>query len=279
MYCYNQKKKGGDIINKIIEENIQILETKFNHIKDMGWVKSKFRGCGAVGQTFEHLLGKDVENSEAPDFMGIEIKTHKETGTYPITLFRATPIGEEEYQIKYLAENFGNQNETFSNRKNLGGTVTSQRKTKFGNHFYFQLKVEEDKQLLRLLVFDENDNLIYDDAYWDFDVLEEKLKRKLGILCYIKADRKFEHNTVYFKYKNIEFFYLKDFKHFIHLLEKGIITVNFCVYAYKNGDKKGEIHDHGTCFRIFPNQLNKLFYPYCQDKDNDIRPIFLPFYI
>ncbi len=211
--------------------------------------------------------------------MGIEIKTHKETGTYPITLFRSAPSGEQEYQIKYLTEHFGEQNKTFENRKNLGGNVSTKRKTQFENHFYFQLKVERDKQLLRLLVFDKNDKIIYEDAYWEFDVLEEKLRRKLSILCYIKTERKFENNVVYFKYKKAEFFYLKDFKSFIDLLERGCITVTFCVYVYKKGEKKGEIYDHGTCFRIYPSQLHKLFEPYSTKDDEETIPTFEPFFV
>lgn len=243
-----------------------------------GWVKSNFKGCGAAGETFEQLLGKPVENSENPDFLGIEIKTHKYNGKFPITLFRAKPVGKSDYQTKYLVEHFGSDDKKFPNRKNLGGIVTTRKKTKFSDNSYFQLSVDEKNKLIKLLVYDKNDSLIYDEAYWTFETLKNKLKRKLSILCYIESERKYEHSQVFFKYNAIDFFYLKDFNNFIRLVKNGIITINFCVYVYSKGKRLGEIHDHGTSFRIYPNNISKLFHSY-QPEEEPIFSYFMPFTI
>lgn len=248
------------------KNNVDILQQRFNEIRKMGWVKSKFIGKGAAGNTFESLLGKPEENSENPDFLGIEIKTRKENSSYPITLFRATPIGEQEYQIKYLLENFGSPDKKTPNKKNLGGSVCVKKKKNFSNNYQFSLKVDRLQKKIFLLVFDCNNNLIYDKAYWPFELLETKLKKKLSILCYIKVQRKFENGHIYFKYTDAEFYYLKDFESFVKLIEQSVIQINFCVYVYTKGPKIGKIYDHGTSFKIYPSSLHKLFNQYFTDE-------------
>lgn len=264
-------------INTETKTSINTLSEHFKTIKQQGWIKSRFKGSGAAGSTFESLIGKPVENSENPDFMGIEIKTHKKTGKFPMTLFRATPIGPHDYEIKHLVENFGTVDQNFNDRNKLGGTVSSQRKTKFSDNVYFKLKVDEKEKAVNLLVYNDKDEIIYDKPYWTFDTLKKKLSQKLNILCYIETERKYENGQVYFKYTNINFYYLKEFNNFINLLKNGIITVTFCVYRYTKGNKLGEIYDHGTCFRIYPNNLERLFYEYKQDDNIDV--YFEPFFI
>lgn len=63
----------------------------------------------------------------------------------------------------------------------------------------------------------------------------------------------------YFKYISISFYQLKGFDEFINLLEKGIVRVTFKISIFKNGLRKGEMHDHGTGFDISEKDFVKLF--------------------
>ena len=45
----------------------------------------------------------------------------------------------------------------------------------------------------------------------------------------------------------------------MNLLEKGIIRITFKIGIFKNGTKKGKIHDHGTGFDINESDLLLLY--------------------
>ena len=58
-------------------ENIELLNNKFNSIKNMGWIQSIKKGSSGIGLTFEHLIGINENEFEIPDFNGIELKTKR----------------------------------------------------------------------------------------------------------------------------------------------------------------------------------------------------------
>ena len=43
-------------------------------------------------------------------------------------------------------------------------------------------------------------------------------------------------------------------------MEQGIIRITFKIGVYREGEKKGEIHDRGTSFEIQEKDLQKLFH-------------------
>lgn len=123
----------------------------------------------------------------------------------------------------------------------------------------FQLKVDKSKEKLYLLIYDKYGNLIENEVYWDFDILKEKLYRKLRYLAYVKTKKKIYKNNKYFKYFKMIIFKLKDFETFIDLLDSGVIRISIKIGIYRNEKRKGKIHDHGTSFCIQENDLNKLY--------------------
>lgn len=56
------------------------------------------------------------------------------------------------------------------------------------------LKVDRVKQKLYLIMFDKYMNLIGDDVYWTFGTLRKKSYRKLKIVGFIDAKRKYVNN-------------------------------------------------------------------------------------
>lgn len=53
---------------------------------------------------------------------------------------------------------------------------------------------------------------------------------------------------------------MKGFKEFLSLIEQGKIRINFKISVYREGERKGDTHDHGTSFEIQEENLQKLFW-------------------
>ena len=74
-----------------------------------------------------------------------------------------------------------------------------------------------NKEKIFLEIYDLNFKLIEKDCYWDFTTIQNKIKQKLKYLAYITAEKKFSHNKVYFRYIDINFYKIKNFKCFLQL--------------------------------------------------------------
>lgn len=245
-----------------MENVIDDLISKFEFIKSLGWVKSKRQGNDAVGRTFESLLGCDDNELEIPDFNEIEIKTKRNNSLSYVSLFNMTPSGKYYHEIERLRETFGYDDPKTKQFKVLNNSVYCSKRTFIGVYYQFMLKVDRKERKIYLCIFDISGSLIEKDIYWDFDIIEEKLYRKLKYLAFIKADCKFKNNIEHFYYRDINLFVLKDFDTFICLIEKGIIRITFKIGVFKSGRRIGQTHDHGTSFNIRECDLLKLYNKY-----------------
>jgi hypothetical protein len=245
-------------LNNFLKE----LESKFKEIKELGWVKSIQKGHGGIGVTFEDLLGIENNSLEIPDYNGIEIKTKRDYSKSFITLFNMTPTGKYYHEIERLLNEYGYPDINDTKFKVLNNSVISNRRTCIGTNYQFMLKVDKIERKIYLCIFDKLGYLIEKNIYWDFDLIKEKLYRKMKIIALISATRKFINKDEYFKYYKMEIFYLKDFETFINLIEDGIIRINFKIGVFKNGKRIGQIHDHGTSFNIKKEDFNKLYNKY-----------------
>ena len=135
------------IKNKEYEEimiSFDNLKKKFDEIKKSGWIKSKVKGKGAGGITFEVLLGKERENFEIPDYDGIEIKTTSQKG-FKIGLFNSAP-DNELFEIRRLINTYGYLNT--QNIKVFRFYVNSKNHTKIQTGISFKLKVDKNKEII-----------------------------------------------------------------------------------------------------------------------------------
>lgn len=243
-----------------MNENFNDLKLLFLKIKKLGWVKTLRSGYGGIGYTFETLLGKPEENFYLPDYRGIEIKTKRlNSFNKNIRLFSAAPDGMYVFPIKELCERFGYPDKELHYFNVLNGTVYTNKISSIGVNYKFSLCVDYNNKCLRLKVYDKFCNLIEENFTWSFDLMYERLYAKLQNLAYIRAKNKFIGNVEYFYYYDIHFYKLKNFDVFIDLINKGIISVEFKIGVFKNGNKKGKIYDHGTGFVINEYDLLKLF--------------------
>lgn len=241
-----------------MKDNLKELKKNFNLIRKMDWIPSVEEGKGSAGLTLERLLNKEKENFEIPDYLGIELKTHKHWSNADTTLFTATPDGTYLFEIKRIKEKYGYPDKILKNCKVLHGSVDAISIRNIGYKYRFKLEVDYIKERIYLCVYKEN-VLIEKQTYWTFQLLKEKLERKLTYLAYIYYIEKNIENKVYYKYYKMNIYKLKNFSYFIKAVEEGIINVGFTVGVFRTGNRKGEIHDHGTAFRISSKNLHYIY--------------------
>lgn len=221
------------------------------------WIVSKYKGRGAVGITLESLLNKERENFELPDYKGVELKAKCSKKETDITLFSATP-DSYLFEIKRLQREYGYPDKELPQFNVFNLSIYGNRKIKLNNN-YFKIYVDYKNKKIILRIYDNKFKIIDEFVSWSFDLLQEKLERKLKYMVLIHADRKFEHNEVLFKYKDIQFYELISFDKFLWLIENGIIKVTFKIGVYKKNYRYGEIYDHGTSFSIDEKDIPRLF--------------------
>lgn len=245
-----------------IEEWIALekLNNEFKKIRKMGYVKSSRNGFTGIGKTFEDLIWKKEDALENPDYLGIEIKTKVGYSKGYITLFNAAPKGPSNFEARRISQLYGYPDRYATEYKVLAVSVLGNLPTLVANRFLFKLQIDYEKQKIGLLITDKNGIFLEKESYWDFKIVKEKLERKLKYLALIKAWPNRIKETQYYKYYAIYFFKLKGFKEFLSLIEQGKIRINFKISVYREGERKGDTHDHGTSFEIQEENLQKLFW-------------------
>lgn len=170
-------------MKKIIKE----LNDKMDNIENLGWAESKFKGTGAIGLTFENLIGKEPENFEIPDYKGIEIKT-KLVSSHPyIRLFSASP-DSYLFEIQRIYKEYGFLNK--NNKKIFCLCIKANEIISIKNKYYFKLIVDKQKQKIFLNVLDNFSGSIDKNISWSFELLTEKIQRKLTYLAVVEAIQK-----------------------------------------------------------------------------------------
>lgn len=243
----------------VIFNQFNLLKDKFEKVKCLGWIESTSNGRGNIGMTFERAIGITPNQFEIPDFAGIEIKTKQEFSTPYITLFSATFDGAYLFEMKRITNSYGIDDPKMSGCKTFYTVVNAKRFTYLDNGLKLKIDVDYSNKKVYLCVFDINNRLIERQSYWSFELLKEKLERKLQYLALVNAKRKFVNGKEYFYYYNITFMKLKGFEYFLKLLADGNIKIYFKVGVYRSGSRVGKYCDHGTGFDIRSDDLRKLF--------------------
>lgn len=235
------------------------LEKKFYAVNDMGWILGNIDNTGSAGIIFEKLIGMNRNDFEIPDYHNIEIKTKNlKWLDREISLFCAEPDNDLLESVR-IVEKYGKLNGKSPETKSFSLHVNTTKYKKYNEKYLFKLFVDENEQKIFLKVFDQNYNLIEEKINWSFDMLEEKLYRKLKYLALIYYESKKNNEQIFFYYKKINFYKIIDFTKFIDLIKKGEITINFKIYTYNGEYRHGKMYNHGTSFTINNYSINKLF--------------------
>lgn len=244
-----------------MDDKINSLKEKLENIYKYGWVKSMANGKGAIGITLEKLLNINSGNFEVPDYeLSIELKTKASyfNNIHPLTLFSATCDGENLFELRRIKDKFGIYLKAYNSRI-LFANLRGNQYTNISKNYRVRLFVNYFEKRINLIIYNKNNIIVDNNAYWSFDLLYNKLYKKLKVLAFIEADRKIVNNELYFKYNNVTIYKLKSFNTFLELLNNGIIRINIKIGIYKSGPRVGQTHDHGTGFQILYSDLEKLF--------------------
>ena len=251
---------NGRVYNKLVT-----LLNETREIENAGWIPCVSCGSGAVGRTFENALGIDENTLEVPDYdCLVEIKTkiiRKDNLYKYINLFSAAPDGYL-FETKRVVKTYGYPSRKNSELKVFNLSIYA-NKVVFTRKYMFKLKIDRIKKQLVLNIYDRfSFELIDNDVAWSFDLLSQKLYRKLKYLLYVKARKKMINGKMFFLYSDSRLYILKDFESFLDAIERDYIRVTFKIGAYTWGHKYGNVNDHGTSFDINEDYLEELFSPF-----------------
>lgn len=235
-----------------------LLFIKFLEVRKKGWIISQRKGSTGIGYTFEKMIGKEEENLPIADYNNIEIKVKRRYSKGDITLFSANP-DNEVFAIQRIYETYGTCNKNKNYFKTFAICISTNELVKKGK-YYFNLKVDYKKRVIKLQIYDLDYNMIENDVSWSFELISEKIKHKIKNLAIIKAEvKQDEYNNEYFHYYHIDFYVIKNEATFIDLIEKGIIKILFNITVYMDNKRYGNIYNHGTSFRIKIYDIEKLY--------------------
>lgn len=243
-----------------MEDVIEELKNKFIDIREDGWIESYKGRKNNFGRTFEKLIGKDEDNLEFPDYNNIEIKTRKKNAKNEyLTLFSYKPESVFIDFVDALKDSYGYPDRKDRSHKVLNQSVYADKRTWVGSQFQFLLKLDKEVGKIFLCIFDAGGVLVEKEAYWDINIIREKIKRKLNYLALVEIETKIDNDIEYYKYNKIVFYKLKEFDSFMQLFESGRIRVNFKIGYFSSGPRINQTHNRGISFDVNVNYIEDLF--------------------
>ena len=216
-------------------------------IEEKGFIKTHRSGNTGIGKTLEDLLEIEENNIAGPDGHQTELKSARKGSPSMLTLFTKSPM-PNKINIKLL-QKFGRISS--NKRKKLHTTVNAVSR----NTLY-------DKEGFKIIVHDarvEINHLNYNEMptpYWEKQELEKAFSHKYSKnLLYVKADYQGKGTEEKFHFNEAWLMHGFSFDNFVKLLIDGKILVDIRIGQYPDGRP----HDHGTGFRVLPDNLDVCF--------------------
>ena len=228
------------------------LLQKIQAIHNQGFLPSITPGDPGVGDTLEHALGIERNNSRAPDYKGIELKTTRLTRNgvsrqvTRSTLFTKVPDVGMTY--REIVDHYGKiqipRGSTVA-RLQLYETFRVSRP----NAYDLVLEVDQNNDQLQLL-HQETQLRKYVSA-WYLSTLKQALLLKHHETFWVKAVSENRDGQEWFRYDKILHTKNPNTSLLAPLLEADKITVDLA--AHYNPD--GKWRDHGMLFKMLPIDL------------------------
>ncbi|MGN1248231.1 MAG: MvaI/BcnI family restriction endonuclease [Paludibacteraceae bacterium] len=239
--------------------NKENMIAHFQEVKAMGWVKSRRRNNTGIGKTFEDYVGVVENNIDEPDLFGFEIKAHREESSSYVTLCTKAPTFPKRANA-HLLNLFGSPNEENPMIKRLHTSMFANHPNTHMGKYAFKLNNNRDTKEVRIEVYDLlNGKLLNNECGYKYEVLEKIFAQKLKNLFYVSAERRFQDDVEEFSYTQADIYLQPSFHKFLELLDKGIIMYDIRMGSYQSGKNIGKPHDHGSGFRIKPQDLPLLY--------------------
>ena len=240
---------------------------KIKDIHDQVFLPSITPGDPGVGDTLENALSISRNNSELPDYKGIELKASRLTRTTRrgtratrdrVNLFSKVPDGGLSYSD--IVREFGRW--TWNEAK-------QEERLSIQNTTFFS-KVNSFGLILNIDNNNEEVHICYEDArehrhmlsYWYLSTLNKKLLEKHKETFWVKAVSDLRGNREWFRYDIIEHTKNPNTSLILPLIETDKIMIDLAGY-YKKINKNGRDtlnwRDHGMLFKMWPQDLPLLF--------------------
>lgn len=230
-----------DLIFEVSQEKNTVSEELLGLIKDRmtEWMPAEILADTGIGRTVETILGIDMNPSKAPDYKGIELKSHREASRVRNTLFTQAP----EWAIsrlksgKAIVEEYGYIPEGY-NHKSLHVTLSANRPNPQGLGLFVQpqLGLLEADEFARAALEDGTFRKINDVAVWQLVNLHDRLLTKHHETFWIDAETKKEGGRELFRVTEILHTKNPIPSQFDVLLDQGHITVDFLLCRDSGGD-------------------------------------------
>lgn len=184
------------------------------------WFEAEVTADTGIGRTIETMLGIPQNSSKAPDYKGIEIKSHRDKrSSTKNTLFTQTPdwglsrLKSGREIVALYGYDCGNGRKTYHNTVNCSHP----------NSQGLVLRLESVKELLELKHYGEKTD---DVAVWALQKLHARLKEKHRETFWITVENEIRDGREFFRYSSIEHTQNPIIPQFDILLDAGIITVD-----------------------------------------------------
>ena len=229
---------------------------KIKVIHDGGFLPSITPGDPGVGDTLEHALGIERNNSKAPDYKGIELKTTRltrhgaERAATRSTLF--TKVPDDGLTYREIVETYGKwqipRGSTLA-RLQLYETFTTQRINAYG----LELEVNTAADRLEMKYAQEQRLMKYVSS-WQMANLKSALLLKHHETFWVKAVSEDRAGREYFRYDKVLHTKQPNASLLAPLLDSGKITLDLAAHFKEDGKWR----DHGMLFKMKPEDIGLL---------------------
>lgn len=204
---------------------------------------------GEHGILLENLIGIQANNSKLSDLELCEIKTSKIRSTSMVTLFTQSFNQSPKFAEVHVPE-LGRFNATVGSSRFTNSRVNP-----------VNLKLSLGKERLFLHVKDKATNslLSTNDFFWERDILDERIDKKIKGLIITNYAQKEENGKKFVMYTKSNLLLL-DTGRFFSMLDENKIKVDIRMGVKRSGPNIGKKHDHGTAFRVSHSNLRKMSY-------------------
>lgn len=255
------------------EQELGILEEfkqNFKKLEKMGFIDSRRLHDTGIGKTAEDLLGIIENNKTSADYKGvIELKSHRELSESMVTLFTKSP---EPKGANTIIRNFyGYPDKILTDKMVLHVTFSGDkfsRSERGAYGFKFNVNKSEEKIFIQTknmksgeigYIKVKNKNGEYVKVFYPLKKLKYIIEHKCRFIILIGAERKREKGKELFHFNTAKLLSGLTYNKFITLVTNGSIKYDFRLGVYKSGKLTGKNHDHGSGFRFFTKDLNRIF--------------------
>jgi hypothetical protein len=227
---------------RTLEETVKRLA----ELKAKGYIKTHRAGPTGIGKTLEDLLGIEENNISIANTTFAEIKSARKGAKSMLTLFTKAPLPRKANAI--LLAKYGYVTPLTGGKRILHTTTWATGYNTLRERPGFKVTVSPGKVSL---VSAKGEEL----GYWDESTLRDSFEKKLHHLLYILADCRGTGKEEEFWFNEAWLLSGFDFRGFTKALNEGVICVDTRIGQYPDGST----HDHGTGFRVFPDNLGQCF--------------------